>query len=161
VRAFKARYHMPELRNLPRFTGGLVGYFGYETVRFIEPKLGALAKPDEIDVPDIMLLVSDEVVVFDNLAGKLYVVIHVNPAIDEAYNKACRRLDDLIAHLRDADRLRRTISFPDLRARSSRPRCRSHASISATVTSCRWSWRNACQSHSSQRRSIFIGRYAR
>ncbi|HSG65812.1 MAG TPA: chorismate-binding protein, partial [Gammaproteobacteria bacterium] len=105
VRAFKQRYHMPQIANLPRFTGGLVGYFGYETVRFMEPKLGALDKPDEIDAPDIMLLVSDEVVVFDNLAGKLYVVIHVNPQIEQAYDKACRRLDELVARLRDAVRL--------------------------------------------------------
>lgn len=102
VRQFKANYYMPELHHLPRFTGGLVGYFGYETVRFIEPKLGELAKPDEIGAPDIMLLVSDEVVVFDNLTGKLYVVIHVNPAIENAYSKACERLDELVAHLRDA-----------------------------------------------------------
>ena len=57
VREFKARYHMPEIGHLPRFTGGLVGYFGYETVRYIEPKLGSLEKPDEIDVPDILLMV--------------------------------------------------------------------------------------------------------
>lgn len=102
VRRFKARYYMPEIDNLPRFTGGLVGYFGYETVRFIEPKLGSLAKPDEIGTPDIVLLVSDEVVVFDNLTGKLYVVIHVNPGIADAYMKASRRLDELVARLRDA-----------------------------------------------------------
>ena len=102
IRQFKERYHMPEIHHLPRFTGGLVGYFGYEIVRFIEPRLGELAKPDEIGAPDILLLVSDEVVVFDNLAGKLYVVIHVNPAIEDAYDQASRRLDDLVAHLRDA-----------------------------------------------------------
>ncbi|MFQ5938223.1 MAG: anthranilate synthase component I, partial [Acidiferrobacterales bacterium] len=101
IRTFKGRYHMPEIDGLPRFTGGLVGYFGYETVRFVEPKLGALDKPDEINAPDILLMVSDELVVFDNLAGKLYVVIHVNPAIDDAYAKACRRLDELIARLRE------------------------------------------------------------
>lgn len=102
IRQFKQRYHMPEIHHLPRFTGGLVGYFGYEIVRFIEPRLGELAKPDEIGAPDILLLVSDEVVVFDNLAGKLYVVIHVNPAIEDAYDQASRRLDDLVAHLRVA-----------------------------------------------------------
>ncbi len=102
VRAFKTRYHMPQIPHLPRFTGGLVGYFGYETVRFVEPRLGPLAKPDAIDVPDIMLLVSDEVVVFDNLAGKLYVVIHVNPRVEHAYDKANQRLEQLIAGLRGA-----------------------------------------------------------
>jgi anthranilate synthase component 1 len=91
---------MPEIQGLPRFTGGLVGYFGYETVKFIEPRLDAPDKPDAIGAPDILLLVSDEVVVFDNLAGKLYVVIHVNPEIDDAYAKARRRLDELVARLR-------------------------------------------------------------
>src|SRR3989344_4829848 len=99
VRAFKARYTVPEIDGLPRFTGGLVGYFGYETVRYIEPRLGRMAKPDAIGAPDILLTVSDEVVVFDNLKGKLYVVIHVNPAIEDAFNKANRRLDALVAKL--------------------------------------------------------------
>ncbi len=101
IREFKARYRMPATPGLPRFTGGLVGYFGYETVRYVEPKLGALDKPDAIGAPDILLMVSDEVVVFDNLAGKLYVVIHVNPAIQDAYTVANRRLDDLVARLRE------------------------------------------------------------
>src|SRR3989344_7515086 len=99
VRAFKARYTVPEIDGLPRFTGGLVGYFGYETIRYIEPRLGALNKPDEIGAPDILLMVSDEVVVFDNLKGKLYVVIHVNPEVADAYNRANLRLDDLVARL--------------------------------------------------------------
>ncbi len=99
VRTFKARYTVPEIGGLPRFTGGLVGYFGYETVRYIEPRLGKLAKPDVVGAPDILLMVSDEVVVFDNLKGKLYVVIHVNPAIEDAFNKANRRLDELVAKL--------------------------------------------------------------
>jgi anthranilate synthase component 1 len=100
VRMFKARYRMPEASGMPRFTGGLVGYFGYETVRYIEPRLGEMAKPDAIGAPDILLMVSDEVVVFDNLAGKLYVVIHVNPAVPDAFRAANRRLDELIARLR-------------------------------------------------------------
>lgn len=100
VRAFKARYRVPEVSGLPRFTGGLVGYFGFDTVRYIEPVLGGNnTKPDEIGGPDIFLMVSDEVVVFDNLTGKLYVVIHVNPEIDNAYAKATRRLDELVARL--------------------------------------------------------------
>jgi anthranilate synthase component I len=99
---FKARYRMPEVEGLPRFTGGLVGYFGYETVCYIEPRLGELEKPDAVGAPDILLMVSDEVIVFDNLAGKLYLVIHVNPAIENAFNKANARLDEMIARLRTA-----------------------------------------------------------
>src|SRR3990170_2625919 len=99
VRRFKARYSVPEIAGLPRFTGGLVGYFGYETIRYIEPRLGAMAKPDAVGAPDILLMVSDEVVVFDNLKGKLYVVIHVNPAVADAFNNANRRLDELVTRL--------------------------------------------------------------
>jgi len=102
VRRFQARYRVPTVPGLPRFTGGLVGYFGYETIRYIEPRLGAMQKPDAVGAPDILLLVSDEVVVFDNLKGKLFVVIHANPEIDGAFEKANRRLDELVAHLGDA-----------------------------------------------------------
>ncbi len=99
VEKFIDRYSVPEIDRLPRFTGGLVGYFGYETIRYIEPRLVALEKPDAIGAPDILLMVSDEVVVFDNLLGKLYVVIHVNPEINDAFNKANRRLDELVQRL--------------------------------------------------------------
>jgi anthranilate synthase component 1 len=102
VRRFQARFRVPQVPGLPRFTGGLVGYFGYETVRFMEPRLGSLEKPDEIGAPDLLLMVSDEVVVFDNLKGKLYVVIHADPSIAGAYEHANRRLDELVAALGDA-----------------------------------------------------------
>jgi anthranilate synthase component 1 len=99
VRRFRAQYTVPEIHGLPRFTGGLVGYFGYETIRYVEPRLGRMAKPDAIGAPDILLMVSDEVVVFDNLQGRLYVVIHVNPAMADAYARANARLDELVAGL--------------------------------------------------------------
>ena len=99
VRNFRSRYTVPEIAGLPRFTGGLVGYFGYETTRYVEPRLGRMAKPDAIGAPDILLTVSDEVVVFDNLKGKLYVVIHVNPEVAGAYDKANVRLDELVTKL--------------------------------------------------------------
>jgi len=110
IETFRQRYRMPEVEGLPRFTGGLVGYFGYDTVRYIEPRLGDCQNKDELKVPDILLMVSDEVVVFDNLSGKLFVVIHVNPEIDDAFNKAKQRLDSLVARLHDA--------IPDTRSTS-------------------------------------------
>ncbi len=102
VRDFQARYKVPEIPGLPRFTGGLVGYFGYDTVRYIEPVLGIAAKPDPVGGPDILLMVSDAVVVFDNLAGKLYVVIHADPSQPRAYEQAQRQLDELVGRLRDS-----------------------------------------------------------
>lgn len=102
IEDFQSHYRMPEVAGLPRFTGGLVGYFGYDTIRYIEPKLDASHKNDPLGTPDILLMVSDEVVVFDNLSGKLFVVIHVNPAIENAYATAEARLDELVAKLRQA-----------------------------------------------------------
>ena len=102
IEDFQSRYQVPEVEGLPRFTGGLVGYFGYDTIRYVEPKLKTCPNPDPLGNPDILLMVSDEVVVFDNLSGKMYVVIHVNPEIDDAHQVAEARLDELVAKLRQA-----------------------------------------------------------
>ena len=102
IEAFYSRYKVYEQENLPRFTGGLVGYFGYDTVRYIEPRLGRCPNPDPIQVPDILLMVSDEVIVFDNLSGKLYVVIYVDPSQENAFQRGQARLDELIDQLRNA-----------------------------------------------------------
>lgn len=100
VEEFKQRYRAPELPGLPRFTGGLVGYFAYDCARYVEPHLKASTPDDVIGTPDVLLTVSDEVLVFDNLAGKLIFVIHANPDVDNAYQKATARLDDLEQRLR-------------------------------------------------------------
>ncbi len=102
IETFKGRYRVPDLPELPKFTGGLVGYFGYDTVRYVEPKLGSSPNPDPLGNPDILLLVSDEVVVFDNLSGKLHVVVHVNPESGETLDQAHFRIDELEARLRRA-----------------------------------------------------------
>ena len=78
IEDFKARFRVPELDNLPRFHGGLVGYFGYDTIAYIEPKLRNVEKADPLNTPDIMMMVSDEVVVFDNLRGRMYLVVTAN-----------------------------------------------------------------------------------
>ncbi|MGW8228307.1 MAG: anthranilate synthase component I [Gammaproteobacteria bacterium] len=102
IEDFYGRYKVYEQDNLPRFTGGLVGYFGYDTVRYIEPRLGRCPNTDPLQVPDILLMVSDEVIVFDNLAGKLYVVIYVDPANKDAFVSGQARLDEVIDKLRSA-----------------------------------------------------------
>ena len=95
IEAYQARYHVPELEGLPRFTGGLVGYFGYDTIRYIEPRLAECPNPDELGTPDILLMVSEEVVVFDNLGGKLYLIVHADPTQEGALSQAKKRLDEL------------------------------------------------------------------
>ena len=99
VKEFQARFNVAETEGEPRFNGGLVGYFGYDTVRYIEPRLRDSVPPDSIGNPDILLMVSDEVLVFDNLAGTLTLTVHVDPAIADAYSSAQNRLDELVAKL--------------------------------------------------------------
>jgi len=99
VEQFQARYRIPQLTGLPVFHGGLVGYFGYDTVRYIEQRLRDSAPPDELGTPDILLMVSEEVVVFDNLSGTLQLVVTADPAVEEAYERAQKRLDELVAQL--------------------------------------------------------------
>ncbi len=100
IETFQSRYRAPELPDLPRFNGGLVGYFGYDTVRYIEPRLAAFDKPDLIGCPDILLMVSDELLVFDNLAGTLQLIVHVDPEADDAWSRGQARLDQLETRLR-------------------------------------------------------------
>ena len=94
---------------LPRFAGGLAGYFGYDTVRVIEKKL-ARTKPDDLGVPDILLLLADEVAVIDNLAGRIYLIVYADPGQPEAYARTRQRLRELKA------RLARPIEPPHARA---------------------------------------------
>lgn len=99
VETYQARFNAPDLEELPRFNGGLVGYFGYDTVRYFEKRLQASCPPDQIGTPDILLMVSDEVVVFDNLRGRLHLIVHVDPGSENAYDDAVTRLDELESRL--------------------------------------------------------------
>ena len=101
IEEFKQRFKVPDIEALPRFNGGLVGYFGYETIGYIEPRLKATAKDDPIGSPDILLMVSEEILVFDNLSGKLMLLTHANPEELNAYENAQARLDELIIKLRE------------------------------------------------------------
>jgi len=101
IEKFKQQFKVPDIAGLPRFNGGLVGYFGYETIGYIEPKLADSHKPDALGTPDILLMVSEEMLVFDNLSGKLLLLTHANPSESTAYEKAQQRLDNLVQKLRE------------------------------------------------------------
>ena len=101
IEEFRQRYKVPDIEGLPRFNGGLVGYFGYETIGYIEPRLKATGKDDPIGNPDILLMVSEEMLVFDNLSGKVLLLTHADPAQDNAYQNAVDRLDNLVDDLRN------------------------------------------------------------
>jgi anthranilate synthase component I len=100
VRDYAARFEVPALPDLPRLTGGLVGYFSYDSVRYIEPRLAASAPLDVLGTPDILLMLSEELVVFDNVSGHLYVIVHADPDSDADRARAEARLDELLSRLR-------------------------------------------------------------
>jgi len=99
VEAFQQRYRTAPRADLPVFHGGLVGYFAYDTVRFVEPRLAAGTPPDRLGTPDILLMVSEEVLVFDNLAGTIRLVVNADPSRDNALARAQERLRELVARL--------------------------------------------------------------
>jgi anthranilate synthase component 1 len=109
IEEYAARFKVAVRPGLPRFAGGLAGYFGYDTVRVIEKKLAA-PKPDDLGVPDILLLLAEEVAVIDNLAGRIYLIVYADPHQPEAYARAKQRLREL------KTRLMRPIEPPHSRA---------------------------------------------
>ena len=100
VKTYLANLKVAPEPALPRFCGGLVGYFGYDTVRYVEKRLAGVIKDDPIATPDILLLLSDEVAVFDNLRGKIFLIVHVDPRRDNAWARGQQRLAELLGKLR-------------------------------------------------------------
>lgn len=88
-----AEVRVPRIDELPLFAGGWVGYFGYECVRYIEPRLADLNNVDELGTADLLLMFAEDVVVFDNLSGALWLITHADTADPDAYRRAQRRLD--------------------------------------------------------------------
>jgi anthranilate synthase component 1 len=101
VNEYLGRFKAAQVTGLPRFCGGLVGYFGYDTVRYIEKRLASVRKKDELGTPDILLLVSEEIAIVDNLSGKLTLVVYAEPGKPGAYHAAQARLKELLVKLRD------------------------------------------------------------
>jgi anthranilate synthase component 1 len=99
VAAYQARFKAAPVAGLPRFTGGLAGYFGYDTIRYIEKRLSATRKDDVLHTPDILLMLTEELAVFDNLAGKLYLITHADPMQQDAYAQGHLRLQALAEQL--------------------------------------------------------------
>ncbi len=97
-----AAERVPRLPGLPPFSGGWVGYFGFETVGYIEPRLRRNDQPDRLGTPEILLLLSEEVAVLDNKLGLLHLIVHADPTEPQAYAGARRRLDQLAHRLRSA-----------------------------------------------------------
>ena len=100
IEDYAAQFRVPELPDMPRLTGGLVGYFGYHTVRYIEPRLNKTPeKPDPLGAPDILLMLSEELVVFDNVDAKLYVIVHADAHSRSDQARARERLAEIMENL--------------------------------------------------------------
>jgi len=112
-------FKVAEAECLPKFHGGLVGYFGYDTIRYIEPKLAHCPNPDKHQTPDILLMLSDRLVVFDNLSSRMFLIVHVDPSAKDAWQDGQQQLDELEAKLnmvrldRKARPLRQSVSEQD------------------------------------------------
>ena len=109
VAAYQARFKVALRPGLPRFCGGLAGYFGYDAVRYIEPRLASTWKSGGIATPDILLLQTEEVAVIDNLSGRLYLIVWADPAAPESYFNGKRRLSELV------DKLRYSVTAPPVK----------------------------------------------
>jgi anthranilate synthase component 1 len=107
IQEYMARLKVAMRPGQPRFSGGLAGYFGYDTIRYVEKKLANTAKPDVIGAPDILLLLSDELAVMDNLSGKIYLIVYADPGQPDAFSEAQKRLAELRIQLR------RPVNIPD------------------------------------------------
>jgi len=110
IEAYQQRFKVALRAGMPRFCGGLAGYFGYDTVRHIEKKLAHSCPPDTLGCPDILLLQTEELAVIDNLSGKLSLLVYVDPAQPQAYAKGQQRLQQL------KDKLKSSVQAPELKA---------------------------------------------
>ena len=121
IAAYQQRFKVALQPGLPRFCGGLAGYFGYDAVRYIEKKLEKTCPPDELGCPDILLLQCEELAVIDNLSGMLHLIVYADPGVPEAYGRAQGRL----AQLRE--RLGWAVRAPEIRPSKSHPAQRDFA----------------------------------
>ena len=110
VDAYFKRFKVALQPGLPRFCGGLAGYFGYDTVRYIESRLAKHRLPDELSVPDIQLMLTEELAVIDNVAGRIYLIVYADPSQSDSFEKGQARLKELLACLS------KPVSIPSSRA---------------------------------------------
>jgi anthranilate synthase component 1 len=99
VEELQQRFAYPELEDLPIYTGGLVGYFGYDTIRYVEAKIHESTPPDKLGTPDILLMISNDIIVFDNVLGRIHLITHADPAIEGAWDQAQDRLNEMVEKL--------------------------------------------------------------
>ena len=108
IRNILSQYKSPRLEELPTFTGGFVGYFACEYIRYIEPTLD-LPTPDDDSamVNDVDLMLFDKVIAFDHYKNKIYLIANISTNdLERNYNKAeleLKALADLVVNGKEAD----------------------------------------------------------
>src|SRR6218665_597989 len=115
IEAYQKRFKVALRPGMPRFCGGLAGYFGYDAVRYIEPRLARTEKGGGLATPDVMLLQCEELAVIDNLSGRLYLIVYADPSQPEAYFRAKKRLTEL------RDKLTYSVSAPQVKRGQAHP----------------------------------------
>ena len=121
IAAYQQRFKVALQPDMPRFCGGLAGYFGYDAVRYIEKKLEKSCPPDELHCPDILLLQCEELAVIDNLSGKLSLIVYADPAQSDAYAVAKARLHAL------KEMLKSSVNAPEINPSTTHPAVRDFA----------------------------------
>ncbi len=123
IAQYQQRFKVALQPGMPRFCGGLAGYFGYDAVRYIEKKLQHSCPPDELHCPDILLLQCEELAVIDNLTGKLHLMVYADPTDPQAYPRATQRLDEL------KNRLNQPVQAPPVMPAAGQPTLRDFAKV--------------------------------
>lgn len=98
IRDYQAQFKVPPhalIPELPQFTGGLVGYFGYDTVRYIEPRLNNAPEADPVGLPDLWMMLSKTVIVFDNLKDTMFLITHADATQTNSFEQAQQTLDQI------------------------------------------------------------------
>ncbi|WP_374593470.1 anthranilate synthase component I [Aquabacterium sp.] len=133
IAQYQQRFKVAVPQGLPRFIGGLAGYFGYDTVRHIEPRLAKTRKEHGIGTPDILLLQCEELAVIDNLADRLYLIVYADPSEPGAFERATARLAEL------KSRLNETVAAPTVAPHAPEPVVRhfAKADFEAGVAKCK------------------------
>ena len=121
IAQYQQRFKVALQPGMPRFCGGLAGYFGYDAVRYIEKKLEKSCPPDELHCPDILLLQCEELAVIDNLSGKLSLIVYADPAQPDAYMVAKARLYAL------KEMLKSSVNAPEINPSNTYPVVRDFA----------------------------------
>jgi anthranilate synthase component 1 len=100
IEEFQNKFNVPNDSDLPKFQGGLVGYFGFDTVKYFEPAIKATIQKDEMDTPDICLIVSKEFLIFDKINNKIHIVIYTNNNLN-SFKESQDKIKKLEIFLRD------------------------------------------------------------